>query len=126
MKIRFFLPCLGFLLAGLGLPLKLDAQCTAVMYNGADAGDVIHLDGVSIGATQMNAAANYWGACPAYGQGFPRFTTDNVSAAITVTVVYVGGTGQNCGLATPLSATSVRVELWDQGHDTLGNLYTCN
>jgi hypothetical protein len=126
MRDHFFLLGLVFFLANLGTTLRLDAQCASVMYNSNDTGDIIRLDGVTVSASQMNAAANYWAACPAYGQGFPQFTTDNVSAGITVTVVYVGGAGEACGLATLLSGTSFRVELWDQGHDTAGNLYTCN
>jgi hypothetical protein len=96
------------------------------MFNGNDTGDVIGLTGVSISDSQINAAANYWAACPSYGQGFPKFTTSSTSTAVTATVVYIGGIGQFCGLATPLSATSTRIELWDQGHDTAGNLYQCN
>jgi hypothetical protein len=118
--------CVSLFAGSFGLATGLRAQCTAVMFNGNDIGDSIALQGMSIGNSQLSAAAGCWAACPSYGQGFPQFTTSNVSAAIAVTVVYIGGVGQNCGLATPLSSTSVRIELWDQGHDTSGNLYNCN
>jgi hypothetical protein len=126
MRRRVFLFCLYFSFTTLSITCELNAQCASVMFNGSDTGDLINLEGISISTSQMNAAANYWAACPSYGQGFPRFTTSGVSAAIAVTVAYIGGVGQNCGLATPLSSTSFRVELWDQGHDTSGNLYSCN
>ena len=105
MRDRFFLLGLVFFMANLGTALRLDAQCASVMFNSSDTGDVIRLDSVTVGASQMNASANYWAACPAYGLGFPKFTTNNVSAAMTVTVVHVGGIGDSCGLATLLSAT---------------------
>jgi hypothetical protein len=120
----FSLVC--FLFVGIGITSDLNAQCTSVMFNGSDMGNLIGLQGTSISSTQMDAAASYWASCPAYGQGFPQFTTSNVSVAMAVSVVYNGGLGTFCGLETPLSPTSARIDLWAQGHDSAGNIYNCN
>jgi hypothetical protein len=96
------------------------------MFNGSDIGDLISLQGISISTAQMSAAASYWASCPAYGQGFPQFTTSNVSAAITVSVLYDGGVGTFCGLTSQVTPTSSRIDLWAQARDTSNNIYNCN
>jgi hypothetical protein len=117
-----FLPLL-FLFSSEGL----HSQCTSFLFNGTGTGDLIRLEGVGISDSQLNAAANYWGAaCPSYGNGFPLFTTADTSAGTEVTVIYRGGSNSVCGNAQHLTPTSIVINLWDQGQTANGTSYVCN
>lgn len=105
---------------------ELAAQCVNTYDRSSGTGDVIRLDGVLIGDSQLNAAASYWSACPTYGSGFASFTTADVSASVAVTVIYHGGHNQVCGQATHDSPSSIRIDLWDTGETTTGQTYRCN
>src|SRR3954469_25794254 len=74
-KILLF-ACLGsFVLSPVA-----QAQCVNVRFVSSGVGSLIQLLGTGISTSQLTAAAGYWATCPSYGTGFPRFTTDNVSA----------------------------------------------
>lgn len=119
----------SFLILALSLAAEvreLRAQCVSSFNRTSGTGDLIRLDGVLIGDSQLNAAASYWSTCPAYGSGFASFTTADISASVAVTVIYHGGHNQNCGLATHDSPTSIRIDLWDTGETSTGQTYICN
>ncbi len=126
-RILFFAFLSGFI-GTLALVSGAQAQCVNVRFVSSGAGDLIQLQGIGILVSQLNAAASYWSGCPSYGIGFPGFTTNNVSAAIQVTVVYSGGSGTSCGLTTHSSNNPniIQVQLWDRGLDTAGHPYDCN
>lgn len=102
------------------------AQCVSTFDRTNANGSLIRLDGVLIGDSQLSAAASYWSACSGYGSDFASFTTADVSANVSVTVVYYGGHNQSCGQATHDSSTSIRIELWDTAVTTTGGTYRCN
>jgi len=122
-KILLF-ACLGsFVLSPVA-----QAQCVNVRFVSSGVGSLIQLLGTGISTSQLTAAAGYWATCPSYGTGFPRFTTDNVSADAQVTVVYSGGSGTSCGLTTHSANNPnvIQIQLWDRGLDTAGHPYDCN
>lgn len=121
-RIRFFLAFLILLTPA----DALWGQCTSMLNQGSDTGDLIRMDGVNISNTQLQQAAAYWSTCSGYGRGFPQFTTDQVSAAVQVTVNYLGGSSSSCGDTTHVSPTSIAIRLWDQGLTTTGEPYRCN
>lgn len=115
-----------FVLVLAGGARELGAQCVSTFSRTNASGDLIHLDGVSISDSQLNAAANYWGACAGYGTGFASFTTADVAAPVNVTVTYHGGYNSVCGQATHDTPTSIRIDLWDTAPNTAGQTFVCN